>query len=68
MKLARGGEKCPVKERISQKLTPEQTILAGRVAAVVIEVCGEQPEVDVEVRLHAIIVLSLLACRLFLSF
>ena len=40
-----------------------QTTLTGRVAAVVIEVCGEQPEVDVEVRLHAIIVLSRLACR-----
>ena len=40
-----------------------QTTLTGRVAAVVIEVCGGQPEVDVELRLHAIIELSRLACR-----
>ena len=40
-----------------------QTTLTGRVAAVVTEVCGEQLEVDVELRLHAIIVLSRLARR-----
>ena len=35
-----------------------QTTLNGRVAAIVIEVCGEQPEVNVKVHLHAILVLS----------
>jgi len=40
-----------------------QTTLTGRVATVVIEDCGEQPEFDVELRLHAIIVPSRLARR-----
>jgi len=34
-----------------------------RVAAVIIEVCSDQPGVDVKVHLHAIIVYSRLACR-----
>ena len=55
----------PVKERIPPKLTPwvTQATLTRRVTAVVIEVCGDQPEGDVEVHLHAIIVFSHLACR-----
>ena len=40
-----------------------QTTLTGRVATVVIEVCGDQPEVDVKGRLHAIIELTRLARR-----
>ena len=70
MKWARGNKPwyahtAPVKERISQKLTPQvtPTTLTGRVTAVVIEVWDDQPEFDVEVHLHAIIVLSRLACR-----
>ena len=70
MKWARGNKTwhahtAPVKERITQKLTPRvtPTTLTGRVTAVVIEVWGDQPEVDVEVHLHAIIVLGRLACR-----
>ena len=68
--MARGGETWythtgPVKVRISQKLTPwiTQTTLTGRVAAVVIEFWGDQPEVDVKGRLHAIIELTRLAHR-----
>jgi len=45
-----------------------QTTLTERVVAVVIEVCGEQLEVDVKVRLHAILELSRFACMLFLIF
>ena len=70
MKWARGNKTWhahtdPVKERISQKLTPRvtPTTLTRRVTAVVIGVWGDQPEVDVEVHLHAIIVLSHLARR-----
>ena len=70
MKWSRGNKTwythtAPVKERISQKLTPlvTPTTLTGRVTAVVIEACGDQPEVDVKVHLHAIIVFSRLACR-----
>jgi len=75
MKWARGNKTwhahtALVKERISQKLTPRvtPTTLTGRLTVVVIEVWGDQSEVDVEFHWHAIIVLSRLACRRFLSF
>jgi len=70
MKWARGSKTWythtgPVKECIPPKLTPwvTQATLTGRGTAVVIEVCGDQPEGDVEVHLHAIIVFNCLACR-----
>jgi len=54
MKWARGNKTwhahtAPVKERISQKLTPRvtPTTLTGRVTAVVIEVGGDQPRLQV---------------------